>query len=166
MSLGVQIAVLCVLVAGLVAFAGWIALRTRGTPEKRERQRRLLVHHRGRIGDAMINEVTADALYYSYSVGGVQYEASQDITALRDRLPAEPERLMGWSGMKYSSNNPANSILICEEWSGLRDPAAQSADDASADGDSADGDGVGHQGQDAALAEGAAHQGVDRQVAE
>jgi hypothetical protein len=161
MPFGAQIAALCVLVAGLVALAAWMVLRTRGTPEKRERQRRLAVHHRGRIGDAMINEVTADALYYSYSVGGVQYEASQDITALRDRLPAEPERLIGWSGMKYSSNNPANSILICEEWSGLRDPAAQSAGH-----DSADRDGVGHQGQDAALAESAVHQGVDRQVAE
>jgi hypothetical protein len=161
MPFGAQIAALCVLVAGLVALAAWMVFRTRGTPEKRERQRRLAVHHRGRIGDAMINEVTADALYYSYSVGGVQYEASQDITALRDRLPAEPERLIGWSGMKYSSNNPANSILICEEWSGLRDPAAQSVGQ-----DSADRDGVGHQGQDAALAEGAVHQGVDRQVAE
>ena len=166
MPLGVQIAALCVLVAGLVAVAAWMVLRTRGTPEKRERQRRLAVHHRGRIGDAMINEVTADALYYSYSVGGVQYEASQDITALRDRLPAEPERLIGWSGMKYSSNNPANSILICEEWSGLRDPAAQSAGHDSAGRDSADRDGVGHQGQDAALAESPVHQGVDRQVAE
>jgi hypothetical protein len=161
MPFGAQIAALSVLVAGLVALAVWIALRRRGTPEKRERQRRLAVHHRGRIGDAMINEVTEDALYYSYSVGGVQYEASQDITALRDRLPAEPERLIGWSGMKYSSNNPANSILICEEWSGLRDPTARSAGH-----DSADRDGVGHQGQDAALAEGAVHQGVDRQVAE
>jgi hypothetical protein len=166
MPLGAQIAVLGALTAALVALVAWMVLRTRGTPEKRERQRRLAVHHRGRIGDAMINEVTADALYYSYSVGGVQYEASQDITALRHLLPAEPERLIGWSGMKYSSNNPANSILICEEWSGLRGPAAQSADDASADGDSADRDGVGHQGQDAALAEGAVHQGVDRQVAE
>jgi hypothetical protein len=161
MSLGVQIAALCVLVAAWVALAAWIVLRTRGTPEKRERQRRLAVHHRGRIGDAMINEVTADALYYSYSVGGVHYEASQDITALRHLLPAEPERLIGWSGMKYSSNNPANSILICEEWSGLRDPAARSAGH-----DSAHGDRVGHQGQDAALAEGPVHQGVDRHIAE
>ena len=104
----------------------------------------------------MIKEATGDALYYSYSVGGVQYEASQDITALRDRLPAEPERLIGWSGMKYAPNNPANSILICEEWSGLRGPAARSADR----------NGVGHQGQDAALAQGPVHQGVDRQVAE
>ena len=161
MPLGVQIAALCVFVVGLLALAAWIVLRTRGTPEKRERQRRLAVHHQGRIGDAMINEATADALYYSYSVGGVQYEASQDITALRDLLPAEPERLIGWSGMKYSSNNPANSILICEEWSGLRDPVARSAGH-----DSADGDGVGHEGQDATLAEGAVHQGVDRQPAE
>src|ERR1700720_3852665 len=145
MPLGVQIAVLGAVAAGLAALAAWIVLRRRGTPEKRERQRRLAVHHRGRIGDAMISEVTADALYYSYSVGGVQYEASQDITTLRHLLPAEPERLIGWSGMKYSPNNPANSILICEEWSGLRGPAARSAD----------GDGVGHQGQDAALAEGA-----------
>jgi hypothetical protein len=161
MPLGLQIAVLGAVAAGLAAVAGWIVLRTRGTPEKRERQRRLAVHHRGRIGDAMINEVTADALYYSYSVGGVHYEASQDITALQHLLPAEPERLIGWSGMKYSSNNPANSILICEEWSGLRDPAAKSAGH-----DSAHGDGVGHQGQDAALAEGPVHQGVDRHIAE
>ena len=171
MPLGVQIAVLGAVAAGLAALAAWIVLRRRGTPEKRERQRRLAVHHRGRIGDAMISEVTADALYYSYSVGGVQYEASQDITALRHLLPVEPERLIGWSGMKYSSNNPTNSILLCEEWSGLRDPSARSAGHNSADHDSAGydsahGDGVGHQGQDATLAEGPVHQGVDRNVAE
>lgn len=161
-----QIAALCVFVAGLTALAVWIVLRRRGTPEKRERQRRLAVQQRGRIGDAMINEVSGDALYYSYSVGGVQYEASQDITALRGHLPAEPERLIGWSGMKYAPNNPANSILICEEWSGLRGPVARSADHASTHRDSTNSDGVGHQGQDAALAQGAVHQGVDRQPAE
>jgi hypothetical protein len=171
MPLGVQIAVLGAVAAGLAALAAWIVLRRRGTPEKRERQRRLAVHDRGRIGDAMISEVTADALYYSYSVGGVQYEASQDITTLRHLLPAEPERLIGWSGMKYASNNPANSILLCEEWSGLRDPSARSAGHTSADydsagQDSAHGDGVRHQGQDATLAEGPVHQGVDRNVAE
>src|SRR5579863_5805600 len=161
MPFNAQIAALCVLVAGLSALVAWIVLRRRGTPEKRERQRRLAVHQRGRIGDAKINEVTGDALYYSYSVGGVQYEASQDITALRDLLPAEPERLIGWSGMKYAPNNPANSILICEEWSGLRRPAARSADHPSTDRD-----GVGHEGQNAALAQGAVQQGVDRQAAE
>jgi len=174
MQLGAQIAALGVFVAGLAALAVWVARRKRGTPEKRERQRRLLLHQRGRIGDALILEVTQDAFYYTYSVGGVQYEASQDISALRDRLPAEPERLIGWSGMKYSSNNPANSMLICEEWSGLRGPArsnsarpdsvsgAESVDSA----ESVDRDGIGHQGQDAALAESALHQGTDGKIAE
>src|SRR5882724_3031885 len=120
MSLGAQIAVLSGIAAGLVALAGGLALRGRSTPEKRERKRRLLVHQRGRLGDALITEASADALYYTYSVRGVQYEASQDITALRDRLPADPERLIGLASLKYATNNPANSILICEEWSGVR----------------------------------------------
>jgi hypothetical protein len=120
MSLGAQIAVLSGLAAGLVGLAGGLVLRARLTPEKRERKRRLLVHQRGRLGDALITGASADALYYTYSVRGVQYEASQDVTALRDRLPADPERLIGLASMKYATNNPANSILVCEEWSGLR----------------------------------------------
>ena len=94
-----------------------------GNPEKRERKRRLDVHRHGRLGDAVITEANEDLLYYSYSVRGVQYEASQEITALRHLLPVEPERLIGPASLKYSSKNPANSILICEEWSGLRTPS-------------------------------------------
>lgn len=92
-------------------------------PEKRERKRRLELHRHGRLGDALITEATEAMLYYSYSVRGVQYEASQDVSALRDRLPAEPERLVGPASLKYSSKNPGNSILVCEEWSGLRAPS-------------------------------------------
>jgi hypothetical protein len=68
----------------------------------------------------MITEVSEDALYYSYSIRGVQYAASQDISALREHLPEEPERLIGVASLKYAPRNPANSILLCEEWSGLR----------------------------------------------
>ena len=95
-------------------------LRVKGTPEKRERKRRLRVHREGRLGDALITESSEDTLYYTYSVRGVQYTASQDISTLRYRLPADPERLIGHVSLKYATNNPANSILICEEWSGLR----------------------------------------------
>src|SRR5437763_14515869 len=109
MSAGVQIAVLTGIAAGLVGLAGGIAMRVRSTPEKRERKRRLLVHQRGRLGDAFITEATSEALYYTYSVRGVQYEASQDITMLRDRLPSDPERLIGVASLKYATNNPANS---------------------------------------------------------
>jgi len=120
MSAGVQLAALVGLTVVLIALAIFIVLRVQGTPEKRERKRRLAVNRLGRLGDALITEATETALYYSYSVRGVQYAASQDITTLRDRLPGSPDRLMGVANLKYAPKNPANSILICEEWSGLR----------------------------------------------
>jgi hypothetical protein len=120
MSEGLQIAALAGLAAVLIALAIYIAMRVHRTPEKREKRRRLNVNQQGRLGDAMITEATEDTLYYSYSIRGVQYTASQDITALRAQLPAEPDRLIGIVSLKYAPNNPANSILICEEWSGLR----------------------------------------------
>jgi hypothetical protein len=123
MTEGVQVAALCGVAAALIALAIWIVMRVHGTPEKRERKRRLNVHRLGRLGDAMISEATESTLYYFYTVRGVQYTASQDVSGLHEYLPADPHRLIGVSGLKYSSKNPANSILVCEEWSGLRAPA-------------------------------------------
>ena len=119
-----QIAILCGLTAALVGIAAVILLRVHGTPAKRERRRRHAVHKQGRLGDAIITEGTESTLYYFYSVRGVQYNAAQDITALRQYLPAEPTRLVGIASLKYSAKNPANSILVCEEWSGLRAPGS------------------------------------------
>jgi hypothetical protein len=130
MTEGVQVAVLCGVAVGLVALATIILLRVHGTPEKRERKRRLNVHRQGRLGDAMISEATDHTLYYFYTVRGVHYTASQDVSTLREYLPADPHRLIGVAGLKYSSKNPANSILVCEEWSGLRAPAPVSAEEA------------------------------------
>lgn len=121
MSPGEQIGILSGLAAVLIGVAVWIALRVaHGSPEKRERRRRLHVNQVGRLGDAFITEGTDTLLYYTYSVHGVEYSASQDISGLRDRLPTDPARLVGLANLKYSTKNPANSILICEEWSGLR----------------------------------------------
>ena len=122
--MGSNALLLVAITAVLVAVAIFVLLRaTRGTPEKRERRRRLLVHQQGRLGDAFVTEASETTIYYEYSVHGVQYTASQDVTALRDRLPSTPERLIGTAHLKYMPKNPANSILICEEWSGLRLPA-------------------------------------------
>jgi hypothetical protein len=120
MSPAAQLAALIGLAIVLMALAVWIALRVKGSPEKRERRRRLHVYRSGRLGDALITEATETALYYSYSVQGVEYSASQDIATLRDRLPEELGRLVGVANLKYAPKNPANSILLCEEWSGLR----------------------------------------------
>jgi hypothetical protein len=124
MSPRAEIAALGGLAAILIAVAIFIALRVHGTPEKRERKRRLSVNRLGRLGDALITEASDTVIYYTYSIRGVQYTASQDVSALREQLPAEPDRLIGIASLKYAPNNPANSILICEEWSGLRIPNA------------------------------------------
>jgi hypothetical protein len=115
-----QITVLSGLMVILITLVIWLARQMKGSPEKRERRRRLSVNLEGRLGEATITEATDTALYYSYSVRGVQYTTSQDISSLRERLPAEPDRVVGLASLKYAPKNPANSILICEEWSGLR----------------------------------------------
>jgi hypothetical protein len=121
---GLQLAALGGLAAALIALAVWIALQVKQrNPERRERHRRQFLNRQGRLGDAFITDGTETAIYYNYSVQGVQYTASQDISMLRHQLPAEPERLIGVANMKYAVRNPANSILLCEEWSGLRAPA-------------------------------------------
>jgi hypothetical protein len=127
MQPGTQLAVLAGIALALIAAGVWIALRvTKRNPEKREKRRRLHVNQVGRLGDALITEAADALIYYSYSVNGVEYSASQDISALRELLPAEPGRLVGVAHLKYSPKNPANSILICEEWNGLRAKGASS----------------------------------------
>jgi hypothetical protein len=118
-------AVLLVLIA-----AGIIVLvRIRRKPKDKEKHRRLEVNLNGRLGDATITDVTDDAIIYEYFVGGLTYTASQDISQLREMIPADSHRLIGRpASLKYSTQNPANSILLCEEWSGLRHgPANQTS---------------------------------------
>jgi hypothetical protein len=105
----------------VVALGVYLLVRWRRQPKDKEKRRRLTGNQVGRIGDATITDMQGDTLFYSYSVRGVSYTASQDVAALRDQMPANVERLIGRAAsLKYSPQNPANSILICELWSGLR----------------------------------------------
>ena len=117
-----------VLVAPLLAIAAvlagssiWVISRVRRTAAERERRRRLALHLRGRLGDANVTEVAGDTIYYTYTVHGVSYTASQDISQLRAYIHSDLDRLFGPVSLKYSPRNPANSIVICEQWSGLRE---------------------------------------------
>ncbi|HTC90830.1 MAG TPA: hypothetical protein VK686_21145 [Bryobacteraceae bacterium] len=113
----------------LVVAAGiFVVLRIRRKPKDKEKLRRIEVNANGRLGDATITDITEDAIIYEYSIGGLTYTASQDISQLRELIPAESHRLIGRpASLKYSVQNPANSILLCEDWSGLRlGPANQS----------------------------------------
>ena len=131
MSSGVQLALLGALAILIIAIGVRLLLPLmKRNPERRERKRRLQVNRQGRVGDALITDASETTIYYVYSLRGVQYETSQDITALRDYLPAEPDRLIGQAHVKYLVNNPANSILVCEEWSGMKIPAKPPASEA------------------------------------
>ena len=106
--------------AGVVATVAFIALRRQPSPQERERRRRLAVNAHGRMADATILDFRGDELYYSYTVRGAEYNAAQDISAVRDQLPGDTVAMIGPAVVKYEPGNPANSIVVCEEWSGLR----------------------------------------------
>jgi hypothetical protein len=116
----IQLAVLAAIVVLLLGAAAWIVLLKRRNPREREKRRRLGVSRHGRMGDGLIIDQHEDILYYNYSIRGVDYTASQDVSTLREFLPENPALMVGPVTLKYSPRNPANSILICEEWSGLR----------------------------------------------
>jgi len=100
-------------------------LRGRPTPEEIERRRRATLHRLGKMGDGEIMDVEAASalIIYSYSVAGVVYTASQDLVALQSLLPRDPMSMVGPVSVKFDPRNPANSIVLCEDWSGLRNRA-------------------------------------------
>lgn len=104
----------------LMGLAVWIVLRVRISPAERERRRRLSVNRTGRMSDGTLTDIQGETLYFSYSIQGVDYTASQDIGGLCEYIPEERNTLIGPVVLKYSTRNPANSILVCEKWSGLR----------------------------------------------
>jgi hypothetical protein len=111
---------LAALAGGLIVLAAQILSGHRVGPEKRERRRRMMLNAQGRFRDGMLTDVGPDSVFYSYSVAGVQYRTSQDIRDLSEWLPPDREAVIGPVTLKYLPQNPANSIVVCEGWSGLR----------------------------------------------
>ena len=119
-------------VAVLVALTGagiWLVTRRRPTSDEIEKARRQSLARTGRLVDGMfldITEMTGDdgatrtLLIFSYRISGVDYQCSQDVTSLRDILDPAEVRAGFPCTVRYQPGNPHNSILIAEEWSGLR----------------------------------------------
>jgi hypothetical protein len=112
-----------------VAATVWLVLRNRPSPEEQERARRKLLAHSGRLVDGMLLDLyemdspggrTLSMLVFSYRIGGVDYECSQDITALRDVIPPAQIRAGFPCSVRYQQGNPHNSIVVAEDWIGLR----------------------------------------------
>ena len=129
-----------------VAMIVYAFLRPEGDPDDEERKRRLHLNQIGRIAEGQVVDLaehppepkkTRRKLFrfgarpladlrprhlvsYSYSISGVTYHTAQDITGLEsqvrlDRLvPGLP------ASVKYDPSNPVDSILVADDWSGLR----------------------------------------------
>jgi hypothetical protein len=110
------LAVVLVALGALIGYRAW--KRSRITPEERERRRRSALVARGKMSDAVLVEIRDDLLFYSYGVRGVEYTASQDVSMLKQQMPPDFSTIDAVS-VKYDPRNPANSIVVAEQWSGL-----------------------------------------------
>ena len=131
MDASLRLYLILALVGAGVLLAGWAWARSRRkTPEQREQERRLRISAIGRITDGAVIEVNEmpaangsseiQLLVYQYDVAGVSYEASQDVTSLRHRVDLHSCRAGLMTSIKYDPANPGNSIVIAENWNGLR----------------------------------------------
>src|ERR1700722_14563934 len=112
-----SLALAVVVLLAAIGFRRWRAARI--SPAERERRRRAMLVALGKMGDAVLVEIREDVIFFSYSVRGVEYTASQDVSALRDQVPQDLSSVLAVA-VKYLPQNPANSIVVAEEWSGLR----------------------------------------------
>ncbi len=111
----------------IAAVAGYLLRHRRKTPEEIERERRTIISNIGRITDGTVIDVhemdgvrPAQFIIYQYDVAGVSYEASQEITYLRQYVNLQSCRLGLPTSVKYDPHNPGNSIVVSETWFGLR----------------------------------------------
>lgn len=128
---------------GLIAYA---FARPASDPDAEERKRRLHLNHIGRIAEGQVVELAEHAapaeeprrgllgakakpltdnrprnlVSYSYSISGVTYQTAQDITGLESQVRFE-RLVAGYpASVKYDPSNPSDSILVADDWSGLR----------------------------------------------
>ncbi len=115
-------------------------------PEEVERRRRLHLNQIGRIAEGQVVELSEHPpepregskkifgsrarplvalgprhlVTYSYAISGVTYHTAQDITGLEGQIRFE--RLVAGqpASVKYDPSNPSDSILVADDWSGLR----------------------------------------------
>jgi hypothetical protein len=103
--------------------------RKQKSPREIECERREWLDQIGRITDGTVIDVQEVApnggppaimLIFQYDVGGVSYEASQDVTHLRQHLNLHSCRIGVPTSVRYDPQNPGNSIVLSERWMGLR----------------------------------------------
>jgi hypothetical protein len=117
-------AIVCIGAVGL-----WLIFRKRPTEDELEHRRRDFLVQSGRLVDGMLlDSYSVDAedgrrltlLLFNYRIGGVDYECSQDITNMSETVDPQRVQLGFPCSVRYQPGNPQNSIVVAEQWTGLR----------------------------------------------
>jgi len=101
--------------AGRIA-EGQVVELSEHPPEPSEERRRIFGSRAKVLPDLRPRHLVS----YSYSISGVTYHTAQDITGLESQVRFE--RLVAGqpASVKYDPSNPSDSILVADDWSGLR----------------------------------------------
>ena len=117
----------------LGAVALHMARRKRPSAEEVERERRLTLVKTGRIIDGTVVDISdlgeaesghpggLQLILYKYEIAGVVYHCSQDVSPLKNFVDIYACRLGFPCSVRYDSHQPENSIIVAENWTGLRD---------------------------------------------
>ena len=129
-----------------IAMIAYAFLRPDENPEETERRRRLHLNQIGRIAEGQVVELvehTAEPpkgnkgmfsgrsreaasqtprhfVSYSYAISGVTYHTAQDVTGLQSQVHFDKLVAGQPASVKYDPSNPSDSILVADDWSGLR----------------------------------------------
>jgi hypothetical protein len=125
----IRLYILILAAAAVLTLAYFLLRRKPKTADDLERERREWLDRIGRITDGTVIDVQemagaadrpATFLIYHYDVAGVSYEASQDVTYLRQLINLHSCRLGLPTSVRFDPQNPGNSIVLSERWMGLR----------------------------------------------
>jgi hypothetical protein len=128
-----------------IAMVAYAFFRPAEAPENLERKRRLQLNQIGRIAEGQVVDVVEHPpeeppkpglfgprtppvvdnrprhlVSYSYAISGVTYHTAQDITGLESQIKFERLVTGQPTSIKYDPANPTDSIIVADDWSGLR----------------------------------------------
>ena len=133
-----------VAVIAAISMIAYAFFRPTEHPEDAERKRRLHLNQIGRIAEGQVVELVEHPpeppapkkafgsrappahdgprhlVSYSYAISGVTYHTAQDITGLEGQVRFERLVTGQPASIKYDPSNPSDSILVADDWSGLR----------------------------------------------
>lgn len=96
-----------------------LKLFRRATPEDRERARLDALLKNSRSIEGTLNDKVESLVYFTYEVRGVTYHAAQDVSVIEGAVSRLGSQNLGPVTVRYSTTNPANSMVLSQSWSGL-----------------------------------------------